>query len=198
MSQGAGQQPKMQWSQGFSGDFRFTQVGHRGSTYSGKLRVNILAEPRGMRQDIRFPDGSALSTIWRQDRRDSVWLDPSEKVFWEVPHTSEVQVHKMTDLGPLALPEFMGKEVSKRLVGSGVIGGRRANNWSVVARDRSGGIADWDYWDDDRLHICLRASIAGQKEYVLVNIREGKQPASLFVIPAGFRKVEDHKEIVMP
>ena len=73
----------------------------------------------------------------------------------------------------------MGKVESTKFIERELINGRSADHWKLTSVDGSArGI--WDYWEDIRLHICVRAELPNLKAYNVTHLEEGKQPAELF------------------
>lgn len=184
-----------QWAAGFSAEFTYTKLAKLPEICSGRVYANILAQPRGLRQDVIYPNNREINSIWRQDRETSVSIDRARGVFWETPRTSNGGLRSANTSGPSATPTFMGELISSRRVGAELIEGRSTEHWKVTTRDSTGTEAVWDYWEDERLHVCVRALLPGRRRYVLKNIIEARQPASLFTVPSGFREIREPESL---
>jgi hypothetical protein len=118
---------------------------------------------------------------------------PAEK--WEVENTSQGQSGKMTVWLdqvrhiPIrqTLPDGSGMEM--RLVGKETVNGRATEKWEMKAT-RPGGQSSVAYqWFDPELNTNIREEQPGGFSSELRDIKIGKQPADLFVVPPGYQPV---------
>lgn len=76
--------------------------------------------------------------------------------------------------------------------GPETVNGRNAEKWEI-SQSLQGQTLLTRVWVDTRLHVWTKVEVMAGSTLVmsneLQNIQEGPQPASLFVIPAGFREV---------
>ena len=70
-------------------------------------------------------------------------------------------------------------------VGTESIDGRSCDKWEMTEK---GGKVE-TFWMDQKLHFPIKL-ISGDVTAVYTNIKEGPQDASLFNIPAGFKKLD--------
>ena len=86
---------------------------------------------------------------------------------------------------PRSNPCAERKDVTCKNLGTEQVNGRTCDHWQVT--DKGGNVTN--VWLDKSLHIAVKTvGTAGSQE--LTNIKEGEQPASLFQIPAGYRKID--------
>lgn len=181
----------VQWSEGFFGEFSYRPS--PGRLYRGRLYANIREEPRSIREDLEYPGGPSISTIWRQGRSDVLVIDRSARTFWKSTADGRINALSKANIDLPRLPAIIGTVIEKNQVGVDIISGRKATHWRVVAENRRGSKTLWEYWNDVTLHICLRAERAGDIVYEVTNIRDGRQPNEMFEIPRGFREVPPRK-----
>jgi hypothetical protein len=70
-------------------------------------------------------------------------------------------------------------------LGTETVNGRSTDHWQITHKD--GNISD--VWIDNSLHFPIKTVSQGTT-WELTNIKEGPQDASLFQIPAGYRKMD--------
>jgi hypothetical protein len=70
-------------------------------------------------------------------------------------------------------------------LGTETVNGRTTNHWQVTHKD--GSVSD--VWIDNSLHFPIK-TVSGGTTWQLTNVKEGPQDASLFQVPAGFRKMD--------
>jgi len=116
---------------------------------------------------------------------------PAEK--WELENTSQGQSGKMIVwLDQMrhipirqTLPDGSGMEM--RLVGKETLNGRNTEKWEMKAT-RPGGQSSVAYqWFDPELNTNIREEQPGGFVNELRDIKIGKQPADLFVVPPGYK-----------
>lgn len=72
-------------------------------------------------------------------------------------------------------------------VGSESVNGRSCDKWEFTSKSTSK--KHWS-WIDQRNHIAIKTLMADGTTVEMKNIQEGPQPASLFQVPAGYRKMD--------
>lgn len=178
--------PDRTWVDGFSADFVETDLAHPSKNCTGKIYMNILHNPKGMRRVTVYPNRQQI-LLWRTGAHQFFVLDPARKVYWE----PEVQRHAVARVLRSDEPESLdlSPTASSRYVGEEKVNGRRAKHWEISETLPDGRHLVWQYWEDIRLRACLKSIKPGVSSYDLTNIREGSQPADIFDIPEGFREI---------
>lgn len=82
-----------------------------------------------------------------------------------------------------------GSKMEMSLAGTETINGRKTEKW-VMEASRPGGQSQVTYqWFDPEIQMNIREEQPGGVVRELENIRIGKQPASLFQVPAGYSEI---------
>ena len=76
-------------------------------------------------------------------------------------------------------------ETTCKKVGTEEVNGRQCDKWEFTRKD--GGTRT--VWIDQKLHFPVRV-VSKDSSWDLTNVKEGKQDASLFTVPAGFQKMD--------
>ena len=76
-----------------------------------------------------------------------------------------------------------------RQVDTETLGGRKTEKWELTVARPDGQSQQRLQWYDAELKIAVREEMPGGFVRELTNIKVGKQPAELFKVPEGFRKV---------
>jgi curved DNA-binding protein CbpA len=85
-----------------------------------------------------------------------------------------------------------GNSIEMRMVGPDSVGGRKTEKWELIVTGPDGKSSSSYQWYDPVIKMNIREEGANGYFRELRNIRLGKQPDSLFKVPAGY------KEITMP
>jgi outer membrane lipoprotein-sorting protein len=117
---------------------------------------------------------------------------------WEFSSTSQAQSGKMTTWLdkerriPLrqSMPDGSGMELAFR--GIEKVSGRKTEKWEMKITSADGESQVSYQWFDPELNMNIREYNAGGFKREMRNIKTGKQPATLFTVPAGY------EEITMP
>ena len=117
---------------------------------------------------------------------------------WEFSSTSQVQSGKMTTWLdkerriPLrqTMPDGSGMELA--FSGTEEVSGRKTEKWEMTTTSPDGESQVSYQWFDPELNMNIREYNAGGFKREMRNIKTGKQPATLFTVPAGY------EEITMP
>ncbi len=164
------------WPQGYSADITYTDLQNPSKSYHGKMLVNATAEPRGVRQDYIYSDRERVS-LFRQTQGFPITLDPATKTYWKPKTKAELKAQ-------ISSPE-MGMYGPQKLLETDNTNGRRVDHFVVTGGENAG----WEYWQDQKLHAAVKLLRPGISTYELANIKEGRQPASLFEVPADYKEV---------
>ena len=185
------------WSDGYSAEFELKDMSAAGEGYSGRIFANILSEPRAVREEIVYPDKRHIVYIWRQDTGKFIGVDTAHNVYWQVPQSNHVKQATVESISLTNIPHFIGKVGSTKFVGHDLVDGRSADHWKLTA---IGGASPsiWDYWEDIRIHTCVRAELPNVKTYRLSHIEEGKQRAELFSRDPNSREISAPNNLPTP
>lgn len=118
-------------------------------------------------------------TITRMDKK-AVWvLMPSQKMYMEQP---------MTEDHAKGVAQKMEGEIKREKVGSETVNGIKADKYRVTYKT-DGSSGSIFQWTASGLSMPVKtSSVDGKWSMELKNIKFGSQPASLFEIPAGYKK----------
>lgn len=129
-----------------------------------------------------------------------VWMifRPREKQVWMLsPGTKEYTESEGLDIARPPLPDEPESPCRKdrhfvcREVGVQSVGGRETHLWEISLRSEQGGVKPYGrMWVDRPLRIAVRELYVDGLEVTLENVRLEKQPATLFELPEGFKKVQ--------
>ncbi len=125
-------------------------------------------------------------TIMDFNREVVFLISPAEKTYLEIPFGEEQEDSELLYLaeGANPCPDFR----ISREEGQEMVGGRAATKW--VCRDPldEHDSAKVTVWIDKSLKFLLRSEDSDGYVTEIRDIRQGKQPAELFQIPAGYKK----------
>jgi hypothetical protein len=160
-----------EWAVGYSADFLQEDALHAAKNCTGRIYVNVLEEPRGVRRDLICGD-RRQTDIFRQGETPVV-LDPETKVYWRPEARSRLEV---------------GIEPPRAESAQETVNGRRVYHFKNPIKQADGTETESEVWQDPKLHSPIRVVTAHSK-YELTNIREGAQAETLFMIPEGYREI---------
>ena len=125
--------------------------------------------------------GEPFAMIYNFQRMVAWNLIESERMYIETAIDSDDL--GMDDLGQFGSPCPPDARATRS--GSDTVAGRRTERWTCVSPDHG----TMTVWYDTRLQAVIRSEDEDGR-FELSNIREGRQPASLFVPPPGYSKME--------
>ena len=165
---------------GFSGDYFFGESGTAdqpvGNMHVGRtgMRMNMKSEGRNFATIILWDNPAAFSLMIEQ------------KMYMEVPPEQTG-----------AMSEFEGKPCfgykSSKKLGSETIAGRKTEKWRCngqLQTEPGEPASDATMWFDQELQFPIRDVNDSGDAYEVRNIKIGRQDASLFKIPPGFKKFD--------
>lgn len=141
-----------------------------GRSFQGKIFVS--------KQKTRMEMPGAI-TIARMDEKVAWVLMPAQQMYMEQP------INPAT----LATSAKMSGEIERKLIGSDIIEGRKADKYRVVYTDNSGKRWVMLQWFLAGLNIPVKSAAedaSWSMEYK--NIKRGAQPDALFEVPVGYKK----------
>lgn len=83
-----------------------------------------------------------------------------------------------------------GQRMELRLVGRERVNGREVEKWEMTASAAGQQSVRTFQWYDPELKLTVREEFPGGQVRELTRIQVGTQPASLFEVPAGYRRIE--------
>jgi hypothetical protein len=145
------------------------------SSQQGSFQGRILVS--GEKSRIEMP---GAVTISRMDKKEVWMLIPEQKMYVEQPFDPK---------SGMGMRDKIYGEVERKDEGSEMIDGRMAKKYlvTVVSNGRSESIYQWI---DESVSIPVKtAAVDGSWSSELKNIRVGRQDATLFEIPEGYKKM---------
>jgi hypothetical protein len=158
----------------FSADWAYYEDGQR--LEEGKL----YASSEGIRLE-GTAGGESFVMIYNFNRGIAWNLLESERVYIETPFDGDEL--GMGEIGQFGRP--CSPEAEANRSGSEDVDGRKTEKWTCVVP----GEGVETVWYDTRLQVPIRSEDEDGR-FSLTNIKEGGQPAALFVPPPGYTKLE--------
>jgi len=142
----------------------------KGGNFQGKIFIS--------KDRIRMENPETI-TITRMDKK-TVWiLMPKDKMYMEQP---------FDPASVIGASDKVSGEIERKLIGQEIIGGRMSSKYQVVY-NQNGRKMSMFQWLVPGLSMPVKTAAADNSwvmEYK--NIKTGRQPDSLFEIPAGYQK----------
>ena len=124
----------------------------------------------------------------------AMWL-----VFPDVKKYMERKGEPQSKLPPPPMPSDKehacnsAKEVSCKKLADETIDGRKVEKWEIVADGKNGKMTS-TLWYDLELGIPIRELVPGKMMREMTDIKVGPQDPSLFLVPAGYEKIEPPRQ----
>jgi hypothetical protein len=181
-----------QMPQPFSADFSTTSangnVNMKGKFYFSPPKVRMDMTDTGQRQ-AAGPFGGKMSMIMDGDAKMAYMLMPDQQMYMEFPtNANNPMTQRQTQWQDFkGDPCTFDKEHSAtcKKLGTETVNGRSCDKWEVTQKNGD----KETLWIDQKLHFPVRVT-NGQTTSDFTNIKEGAQDASLFKVPAGYRKFD--------
>ncbi len=143
----------------------------KAGTFKGKIYI--------AKDKTRMEMGDSIS-ISRMDKK-VVWiLMPVDKVYMEQPFDPK-QAAPTSDT--------KGSEIERKLVGQDTIDGKKADKYQVTYKSPAGTVEKMFQWTVAGIEVPVKmAAVDNSWTMEYKNINTGKQPDSLFEVPAGYQK----------
>lgn len=170
----------------FSADMQLTSG--NGQQMNGKMYIT----PQHMRMDMQGgPRGeSIMITTFANQTTDM--LMPQAHMYMEFTADQAMAMGRRqgvtSNIKPLRDPSnpcASEEGLTCKNLGVEQVNGRSCDHWQVT--DKNGKVTN--VWIDQTLHFPIK-SVSGETTWELTNIKEGEPDASLFDIPAGYRKMD--------
>jgi outer membrane lipoprotein-sorting protein len=181
-----------QMPQPFSADFSTTSANGnanmKGKFFFSLAKVRMDMTDTGQRQ-AAGPFGGKMSMIMDGDAKMAYMLMPDQQMYMEFPtNANNPMTQRQTQWqdfkgDPCTFSKDQGATCKK--LGTETVNGRSCDKWEVT--EKSG--RKETLWIDQKLHFPIRMT-DGQITSDFTNIKEGAQDASLFKVPAGYRKFD--------
>jgi hypothetical protein len=157
-----------------------------GKSMNGKVYVG----GGKMRQEFNA-DGHDVIQIIDFQRKVSDMLMPQQKMYMEMAYGQMMQQHrgpKMPDLKSFdpTNPCAQAEDMTCEKVGSETVNGRSTDKW-LFKNKKTGDVMN--LWIDKKIMYAIRM-ISKDMQMDLTDVKEGMPAASLFEIPAGYRKFD--------
>jgi hypothetical protein len=172
-----------QWTgPGFSADMAIVDPEYPGQEMLGKMFV----DKPGMRIEQTM-EGERSVTIVHFAEETTLVLMPAEKAYMELP--PEAMAGETESLRGLAEGDPCTVYKRSKKLGSETLQGRRTEKWRCQDPKYDDGAAGATLWYAPSLSFVVREKDDDGNEFELRNIKEGRQPAELFQVPAGYQKM---------
>lgn len=158
----------------------------RGKLYRGKNAIR-LEPPEELRGASR-----GVIVIYDLARGVTYSLNPTMKAYVERPGSTAgglVSLFVPQNDNPCALLPQVSRDASCQKVGAEMVNSRRTEKWQAT-QSRGGKVITEYAWADSEWHIALKWLDSRGEVGQLENVHLGPQPASLFALPTGYRKME--------
>lgn len=180
-----------QMPQPFSADFSTTSANGnanmKGKFYFSPPKVRMDMTDTGQHQ--AGPFGGKMSMIMDGDAKMAYMLMPDQQMYMEFPtNANNPMTQRQTQWQDFkGDPCTFDKEHSAtcKKLGTETVNGRSCDKWEVTQKNGD----KETLWIDQKLHFPVRVT-NGQTISDFTNIKEGAQDASLFKVPAGYRKFD--------
>jgi len=181
-----------QMPQPFSADFTSTSangnVNMKGKFFFSLPKVRMDLTDTGQHQHAG-PFGGKMSMIMDGDAKMAYMLMTEQQMYMEFPTDANNPMAQRTP----KWQDFKGdpctfnkdQSATCKKVGTETVNGRSCDKWEIT--EKSG--RKETLWIDQKLHFPVK-STDGQVTTEFTNIKEGAQDASLFKVPAGYRKFD--------
>jgi outer membrane lipoprotein-sorting protein len=172
--------------QPFSADFTGTTKTHAGD-FTGKIFFSLPHSRMNM-----STKGREMSMIMDSSKQVSYMLMHAQKMYMEfradqvnpmARNLPQVE-HSFNAKNPCA--SSMNTDSTCKDLGPDIRNGRTCEKWLLTRKSGD----TMTMWVDQKLHFPIRTETSAGSVYEYSNIQEGPQPASLFELPAGYRRFD--------
>jgi len=172
--------------QPFSADFSASSKGHAGDI-TGKMFVSLPNSRMNMTSR-----GREMSMIMDGQTQTMYMIMPAQKMYMEM---KPGQVNPMARNLPQVDSKFdpsnpcassLHSDATCKDLGPDKWDGRACEKWLITQKNGN----STTMWVDQKLHFPIRSENSDGSVFAFTNIQEGKQPASLFTVPEGYRKMD--------
>lgn len=144
-----------------------------------------------LRMDMQQPGHPLIILLVNTATKTTDMLYPEQHKYMEIKANPKNPMEHgngvATEIAALrSNPCAEGKDATCKNIGTEQVNGRTCEHWQII--DNKGKVIG-DVWLDKSLRIGIK-SVSERGTRQLTNIKEGEQPASLFKIPTGYRKMD--------
>jgi len=172
----------------FSGDIQITSA--RSGRASQEVTGKIYVAREHMRMDIDSGPRGGATVITNFPTKTTDVLMTEQHMYMEFNADQAMarrpgmapNIKPFTDPGNPCANEA-GATCKK--VGVEEVNGRTCDHWQIT--DKQGQVTN--AWIDQKLHFPIK-EVTPDSTWQVTNIKEGEQPASMFVVPAGYQKMD--------
>ena len=174
----------------FSADMEFTSS--RGASSMHEMSGKVYVNHEHMRMDMNSggPAGGAV-TITNFATKTMDMLMPAQRMYMEFNSDQGMVARRpgmAPNIKPMADPDNPcagDSGMTCKNLGVEEVNGRSCDHWQMT--DKDGHVIN--SWVDQKLHFPIK-SVTQDTTWQLTNIKEGEPEASLFEVPAGYRKMD--------
>lgn len=151
---------------------------------------DMMAAPQ---TDTASPCAGMQNITCEQTGKEPVFGRPATK--WEFTSKAGGQTGSMTiwidEQRGIPTRQFMpdGSIMEMRMLGPETVGGRKTEKWELTASSPDGKSSISYQWYDPEINMNIREEGDNGFFRELRNVRTGKQPDTLFTVPAGYNEV---------
>jgi hypothetical protein len=149
------------------------------ATKEGKMTGTIWFKPDRYRMDLKKPE--EMTMITRADKKVTWHLMPSEKMYMEMPYDPNDRPK---------VDEKMEGETERKLVADEKFDGRPTKKYLITCVSGKKKEQFYQWWAADINFAVKTAALDGSWSQEFRNVKTGPQPNILFVIPAGYKKMQ--------
>jgi len=155
------------------------------SPKTGSMQGKIYLGGTKQRMDMTV-NGETHSMIADMQRKVGYSIKHSQRMYMEMNYAGFAkQMPDIRSYDPNN-PCANQSDTKCKRVGTELINGRLCDKWEFT-----GGMGGTrTVWIDQKNHLPIKSASADGSTFEMQNIKEGAQPASLFEIPAGYRKLD--------
>ena len=147
------------------------------------VKGRVFVKGNDFRQEMTV-QGRTQTMIFKKDRNVVWMLMPENRMYMEMNGSSGAAGMSRTDPGELA------RSAERKYLGKETVNGYVCDKYRYMHRDASQGTTL--QWISKKLNFPVKTETGGKSGRMVVeyrNIKEGRQPASLFRVPEGYRKM---------
>ncbi len=178
-------------------EFSADVISHMLGGQVSKGKMYSTANKMRFDSSIKMPGGKVMESRMIMDRSAKLIyiVEPQQRTILvnhvlERMHSSGSSGSVCADLAQALGPSLPQGMQSCKQVGSETVMGRSASKWQVEMRTLTGQMGVGSVWVDSQLKTAVKWDFPGlgSGSGELQNIQVGSQPASLFVLPADYRR----------
>jgi len=173
----------------FSADMEFTS--NRGASAMHEMSGKVYVNQDHMRMDMNGGPAGGMVTITNFATKTTDMLMQAQRMYMEFNSDQGMTGRRpgmAPNIKPVADPNNPcagDSGMTCKNLGVEEVNGRPCDHWQMT--DKNGRV--FNSWIDQKLHFPIK-SVTPDTTWQLTNIKEGEPEASLFEVPAGYRKMD--------